>query len=76
MNNVHLLLLEKVMRAFSSLTQHTSVMVVPLEVLLPPQASQLLEVTNQMNVNKVIQFPSPSFHCHSSSMLKKLDELI
>ena len=41
-------LLEKVMRAFCSLTQHTSEMVFPLVVLWPPQDSQLLEVTKQM----------------------------
>ena len=68
MKNVLFPLLEKVMRAASSLIQHTSEMVFPLEVLLPPQASQLLGVTNQMNVDKVIQFSYPSFHCHNSFM--------
>ena len=48
-----LLLLEKVMRAFCSLTQHTSVMAFPLVVLWAPQDSQLLEVTNQMKSTEV-----------------------
>ena len=48
-----LLLLEKVMRAFCSLTQHTSVMAFPLVVLWAAQDSQLLEVTNQMKSTEV-----------------------